>query len=189
MGYTLSLHKLTPETLDLIIAIQKDIYSGVANCDGSINFIDSLNDDTINYYIVYGDSIPVGMAGMYYYKDDPDNAWLGWFGIMSRYRRQQVGTEALHVYESLCRTKKFKYSRVLLDNYIESRDKYVLEFFISNGYIFEEYHNDYDPASFIVPTLILSKSLDEDEDVPLWDNKYINLTEQIEKQRDKDGDF
>ena len=45
----------------------------------------------MDYYIVYLENIPIGVTGIYSYNEYPENAWLGWFGILKEYRNNGYG--------------------------------------------------------------------------------------------------
>ena len=44
----------------------------------------------MDYYIVFHNDIPIGVTGIYSYHEYPDDAWLGWFGILDKYRNKYV---------------------------------------------------------------------------------------------------
>ena len=51
--------------------------------------------DYANYYLVYDNKELVGITGIYVYKDYPDEAWLGWFGVMPEKRNKGYGRRIL----------------------------------------------------------------------------------------------
>lgn len=44
----------------------------------------------MDYYIVFHNDIPIGVTGIYSYHEYPDDAWLGWFGILDKYRNKRL---------------------------------------------------------------------------------------------------
>lgn len=72
--------KLNTDNLDLICKIQNTIFPLE---DGRQNFIEQINKAAYrkeqDYYIVYLESEPIGVTGIYSYHEYPDDAWLGWF--------------------------------------------------------------------------------------------------------------
>ena len=63
--------------------------------DARQNFIEQINKDPyrkeMDYYIVYNGDVPVGVTGIYSYHEYPETAWLGWFGILEKYRNNGFG--------------------------------------------------------------------------------------------------
>lgn len=57
----------------------------------------------------------VGITGLYYYPGDRDNAWLGWFGIRKPFRRQQLGSTAMRLFEEMAVARGYQYARLYTD--------------------------------------------------------------------------
>ena len=178
----LVLQRITAYNLELAVSLQHEIFP-IPNCDARQNYIDSMSkEENLEYYLIYNNEICVGITGIYQCKSDPDSAWLGWFGIKKEYRQKHFGTGAMKLFEELAIERGYKYARV----YTDAIDNDVaIAFYRANGYKSEEYNNEDDPACIDNKVLIFSKSLIQGE-VPLWNNRNIYLTEQMEKQSVKD---
>ena len=127
-------------------------------------------DDHVKYYLAKKDDEFVGITGIYYY--DLDNAWLGWFGILTEFRNRGLGRELLKKTIDLATTMNFKYIRLYTD-FVDNHNAinlYEEEGFIGEKYILEKLSYD---------CRIYSKGL-VDDSVGLWNNKNLNLSYQSE---------
>ncbi|MBQ9046289.1 MAG: GNAT family N-acetyltransferase [Solobacterium sp.] len=168
--------KITESNLQYAISLQEAMFPGES---ARLNYEDGIYGRApYDYYLIYDDEVCVGFIGLYQYPEDNESAWLGWFGILEEYRKHHYGTEALKMFEDLARSKNYKYARLYTD---EADNDAAIAFYEYNGYTSEKYLNPEDPVCYKFPTLIFSKSLC-DEPVPLWNNRSIHLTEQVEKQ-------
>nr|MCR5307674.1 GNAT family N-acetyltransferase [bacterium] len=111
--------------------------------------------------------------------NDKDNAWLGFFGIKEDYRDKGYGKKSLKLTEEYAKSAGFKYMRLFTDKLDNEK---AISFYEANGYSFEDYDCDKEELKDEFNVVIGSKSLC-DEEVPLWDNKFINLTKQTYKQQ------
>ena len=84
--------KIEQDNLDLACEVQNKIFPEE---DAMQNFIEQINKDPyrkeMDYYIVYIENTPIGVTGIYSYNEYPENAWLGWFGILKEYRNNGYG--------------------------------------------------------------------------------------------------
>ena len=127
-------------------------------------------DDHVKYYLAKKDNNYVGITGIYYY--DFDNAWLGWFGILSKFRNRGLGRELLRKTVDLASTMNFKYMRLYTD-FVDNHNAinlYEEEGFIGEKYTLEELSYD---------CRIYSKALIDDH-ISFWNNKDLNLSYQSE---------
>lgn len=161
------------------IDIQRKIFSG----DGMINILASLDrdlfisvsgihyiDDHIKYYLVCDGDVKVGIVGLYYYPDDDESMWLGWFGVLSEYRGRGYGRVILNwaMNEVLRCGRKYLRLYTDKDENIEAIKLYEKLGFIGEKYISEEL--DYN-------CYIYSKSV-VGNDIELWNNRYLGLKNQ-----------
>lgn len=159
------------------VAFQNEIFP---HNDGYRNYYESVNGlRDATYYIAYLNEEMVGLCGIYFEPVDLESAWLGWFGVKKAYRRQHLGEKIIAFHEQLARSKGYKYSRLFTD---KNDNEVAIAFYKKMGYQEEEYINPDDPISLSMQVLIFSKSL-SDEPCPSWDNRTINLTKQVEKER------
>ena len=84
--------KLTYDNLDIATKIQNEIFPEE---DGRTNYIEAIEKDSyrkeMEYYIAYVNDKPVGVTGLYVYHEYPTDAWLGWFGVLEKYRNHGYG--------------------------------------------------------------------------------------------------
>lgn len=143
------------------------------------NYYDSLDDNSnANYFLVYQLAECVGITGLYSYTDDKDNGWVAFFGLKEEYRGKGIGKEMLELTEDYAREHGFKYLRLFTDKY-DNLD--AINFYKSNGFIFEDYNCKKEELKDMFKVVIGSKPL-IGKKVPKWDNKYLNITKQIIKQ-------
>lgn len=172
----MTLERVTQQNIDLAVRIQEELFPGES---GRANFEESLESDSgYAYYLIYEDGTCAGVIGLYRYGEDPKSAWLGWFGIREDFRRKHLGTEALKRFEEMTRKDGYRFARLYTD--AQNNDA-AIAFYKANRYFCEPYENPQDPASLRYRTVIFSKPLFPEELV-LWNNRSIHLTEQIAKQ-------
>ena len=170
------LERITGKSIGYGIEIQKELFPEES---GRVNLEESLEEGSdYSYYLLYEGENCIGIIGLYSYPEDPESAWLGWFGIREAYRRKHFGTKALKAFEDLAVSTGYRYARLYTD---EEDNDAALSFYRANGYVLEPYRNKDDPACLEYRTVIFSKSLTEKPLVP-WGSRTIHLTEQIRKQ-------
>lgn len=171
--------KITRDNLELACKIQNTIFPLE---DARENFIEQINNapyrKEMDYYIVYLDDTPVGVTGIYAYHEYPEDAWLGWFGILEEYRHNGFGGKVLDKTISLAKEKGYKNFRLYTDEDAKSAHK----LYESRGMRKELYDNKDDENKYYDGKIyIYSRSL-TDKDVELWNNKILGLKEQGEKE-------
>ena len=175
----MTLDRITESNLSYALAIQEELFPGES---AKTNYEDSLVDSSsYEYYLIYEDGICAGIIGLYSYPEDPDSAWLGWFGIREDFRRKHLGSRALTWFEEMAVAKGYRFARLYTD---ATDNDAAIAFYKANGYTCESYLNLQDPACIQYPSLIFSKPLASDTLVP-WSSRSIHLTEQIAKQQKK----
>ena len=168
--------RVTEENLDFAVHLQNTLFP---DYNGEANYIDSLSGKTDSeYYLVYDKDTVIGITGLYTYPSDPDSAWLGWFGILEKFRRRHYGRETIRLFEKAARSRGFSHTRIYTDRYDNDT---AIAFYTSCGYTSEIYDNPDDPACYEYPMLIFSKPLNGTEVIP-WNSRNINLGEQMEKE-------
>lgn len=176
----MTLIRITEDNIAYAMSVQNELFPGES---ARANFEESLDGTTdYEYYLLYYDGVCVGVIGIYQYPEEPDSAWLGWFGIREEYRRKHLGSTALKIYEEMASERGYRFARLYTD--AEQNDT-AIAFYKANGYVGEPYLNSQDPACKEYKTLIFSKPLTDDPLV-LWNSRNIHLTEQIARQRKYD---
>lgn len=172
----LTLERITENNLEDAVRIQEELFPGES---ARTNYTESLSDTSgYAYYLIEKNGVRVGIIGIYRYPEDPESAWLGWFGVREGYRRNRIGSQALCMFEEMASARGYRFARLYTD--AENND-IAIAFYKANGYTCEPYENAQDPAAADHKTLIFSKPLTNGPPV-LWNNRSIHLTEQIEKQ-------
>lgn len=179
MNNEIRFEKITNSNLELACKIQNEIFPEE---DGRQNYLEQINQDSyrkeIDYYIVYHENTPIGVTGIYSYHEYPENAWLGWFGILEKYRNRGYGGIVLDKTITLAKEKNYKNFRLYTDEY--AKDAHRL--YSSRGLIKEVYDNEDDKDEFFDAEIyIYSISLTTDK-IELWNNKILGLKEQGVKE-------
>lgn len=176
----LKIRKVNKSNLEIAVAVHKAIFP---KYNARQNFLDSFEASSIyRYYLIMDNNEKkyIGIFGIYSLEIDKDSAWLGWFGVLSAYRRKHYGSYMLHKFEEIAKKSGYKYCRLYTDF---CEENIAISFYKKNGYSFENYINENDPSSFDFPLIIGSKSLWNNK-ITKWNNRNINLTSQIFKQLD-----
>lgn len=172
----LKYHVITNENYEIALEIQNKIFPKYS---AKTNYLEAIENITSNvYYLLFNGIEYVGVSGVYSYNIDPKSAWLGWFGIIEKYRKQGYGSEALLQFEKTARENGYKFTRLYTDKY---NNDMALNFYKKRGYSFEDYVNIDDEASLDFPIMIGSKALEDDKIEP-WNDRNIEFTEQLTKQ-------
>lgn len=170
---------ITESNLDLAVKVQNEIFPEE---DGKQNFIDSINKDPyrkeLTYYLVFDGDTPVGVSGLYSYHEYPDDSWLGWYGVLEKYRGKGYGSKIFDHFEKTSKEKGYKSIRLYTDI---NMYKDAINLYYKKGMISEKYENEKEDESTRKTTLIFSKSL-TDKETELWNNKYLELIDQSEKE-------
>ena len=169
--------KITKENLELGLKIQNDIFpteSAKEQYNLSINGTDDFL--IMEYYIVYSkDDLDncdaIGVTGLYVYKNFPDDVWVGYYGVISKYRNKGYGTQILIDTEEMARSKMYKHLR-LYTNKILFNDAYRL--YKRLGFTEEKYTNFPHKLGDVIMEneVVFSKNL-VGREVELWDNRLI----------------
>lgn len=164
--------------LELAIKIQNAIFPLE---DGRKNYVEGINHDSyrkeIVNYIVYDNTIPVGVVGLYSYNEYPNDAWLSWFGVLQEYRQKGYGSKIFDFFENLSLEKGYTSIRVYTD---DEFDKAIL-LYEKKKMIKEFYKNELENEKINDCTIIYSKSLTKKK-TEKWNNKFLGLTMQSEKE-------
>jgi GNAT superfamily N-acetyltransferase len=119
------------------------------------------------------DSQCVGIVGLYAFFDYPKDAWLDWFGVLPKYRREGMGKVILNFAKTQAKKNGFETLRLWTD---DSDNRDAIEFYKKNGMQIEQYENPDDVHYQDGNTVILSISL-TDKTLIHWSNKKIYLKE------------
>ena len=118
--------------------------------------------------------MPVGVTGIYEILEYPDTVWLSWFGIKKEYRKLGYGKQILDYTIKTAKENNKKYLRLYT---FEIWNNEAQAFYKRNMDLGEYYYNEKEHKDiFEGKPKIFSISLC-DEKVELWDNKFINISE------------
>lgn len=70
--------------------------------------------------------------GIFIMPQEPVSAWLGWFGILEKYRRRGYGSLALEMFEAEARKRGYLFARLYTGRFHNDAAK---AFYEINGYI------------------------------------------------------
>lgn len=125
-------------------------------------------------YIAYMGNMPVGVTEIYEIPEYTDTVWLSWFGIKKEYRKLGYGKQIFDYTIEMAKALNKKYLRLYT---FEIWNNEAQEFYKRNMDLGEYYYNEKEHKDiFEGKPKIFSISLC-DEKVELWDNKFINISE------------
>ncbi len=170
---------VTYDNLELAVKIQNSIFPFE---DGKQNYIEGITNDPyrkeMENYIVYNSDIPVGIVGLYSYNEYPSDAWLSWFGVLEEYRGCGYGGRIFDFFLNLAKSKGYSSVRVYTDDGFDS----AIHLYTKKKMLKEKYSNELESEEINNETIIFSKSLTQ-EKIKKWDNKFLQLTIQAEKEK------
>ncbi len=170
--------EVNTDNLELAVKIQNAIFPDE---DGRQNYIEGITNDPYRKemvnYIVYDGEIPIGVVGLYSYNEYPDDSWLSWFGVLEEYRKKGYASTIFDFFEHIAKEKGYTSIRVYTD---ETFDK-AINLYEKKGMTKEYYSNELENDFINNTTIIYSKSLIK-EKVEKWNNKFLGLTAQSEKE-------
>lgn len=171
--------RIVNSNLEVACKIQNEIFPEE---DARQNFIDQINNDPyrkeLDYRIVYLDETPIGITGIYSYNEYPNDAWLGWFGILKEYRKFGYGGKVLDMKINLAKEKGYKNFRLYTDEYAKDAHK----LYESRGLTKDLYDRTDDKDEYFIADIYKYSICLTDEKVSLWNNKFLGLKEQSEKE-------
>lgn len=180
---SLAYEKITKDNLGEAVSVQNTIFP---HENGKQNFIDSINGADYRreliFWLVYLDKTPIGVTGLYAYNEYPHDAWMGWFGVLPKYRGKGYGGQIFDFFEREARQRGYENIRLYTDS-LENSD--AVGFYEKKGMVSEEYSNPEDIFHATGKILIFSKSLNNSP-VEKWDNKFLNLSGQENRQNKSD---
>ncbi|MCI8461202.1 MAG: GNAT family N-acetyltransferase [Bacilli bacterium] len=175
----LRFEEVNRDNLEIAVKVQNEIFP-LEN--GRDNFIEGIQNnpyrkEMINF-ITYTDEEPVGVVGLYSYNEYPNDAWLSWFGVLDKYRNRGYGSLMFNFFEDLAKKKGYTAVRV----YTSAEFEDAIKLYQNKGMISERYSNELECSEINEETIIFSKSL-TNKKIDLWNNKFLELTAQIEKEK------
>lgn len=162
--------KINSENLDLAIKVQNEIFpeeNGAINLKLSIdkNLIKEIFGDikkyreTSNYWLCKYQNKIIGITGIYSYFEYPNDAWVGWFGVLSEHRGLGFGKQILIWTMSQAKKMGFKNLRLYTDL---DNNKTAVELYRKVNMIEESYlGEDMSPEKIIIFSKSLSSSKTE----------------------------
>lgn len=171
--------EVTTDNLDLAVSIQNQIFPGE---DGRQNYIEGITNDPyrkeMTNYIVYLNDTPIGVVGLYSYNEYPNSAWLSWYGVLKEYRNHGYGSLIFDFFSELSLKKGYTSIHVYTDDEFDK----AIKLYEKKGMKRESYQNELESDYINSTTIIFSKSLVKDK-IEKWNNKFLGLTAQSEKEK------
>lgn len=179
MKHKLTYEKVTEKNIEKALKIQRRLFpleNGEDDLKESINKSKKYYKH-LEYYLVHNGKFYIGITGIYSYNEYPDDAWIGWFGVLPAFRRMGYGTEIFEYTHNLAIKMGFKYLRV----YADDKYDFVATKFYTKMQMFKEYYTKEKYIGYLVGNLVIfSLSLLQKEIVP-WDNKNLFLKDHVNK--------
>lgn len=162
------------------IDVQRKIFPSE---DGLLNILASLDrklfiettgldyvDDHVKYFLAYMDNKAIGITGLYYYADHPEEMWIAWFGVLPECRRKGYATTILNwtIQKAIAANKKVIRLYTDAQENVNAINLYTKLGFQGEKYLVEKLSYD---------CYIYSKGLDKDFDIA-WHNRNLGLAYQ-----------
>lgn len=173
MQNNLKFEKVTKKNLVKAIKIQNRIFpleDGVDDLNEAVNKKNKYFD-FLEYYLIQNGEYYVGITGLYSHKEYPEDAWVGWFGILPAFRRQGYGLKAMEYIKQKAKRLGFKALRLYTDEQYNHISTILFEKF---GMTKELYTAEKGKYYQVGDMLIYSISL-TNEPVKPWKNKMLFL--------------
>ena len=138
MKHKLTYEKVTEKNIEKALKIQRRLFpleNGEDDLKESINKSKKYYKH-LEYYLVHDGKFYIGITGIYSYDEYPDDAWIGWFGVLPAFRRMGYGTEIFEYTHNLAINMGFKYLRV----YADDKYDFVATKFYTKMQMFKEYY-------------------------------------------------
>ena len=156
---------------------------------------DSINK--VDYYLMIIDGKDIGITGIYSLKgEDPDDAWVGWFGVDSKIRRQGFGGKLLKETIKLAQNRGNKRLRLWTTGQ-DSDDPKKEQFTTAANNLYDKIGFEMQATMFTydfpgkIPVLIRSYPLDGIRPVPEFQGDYskvfVGCTDAIKEYKGKKG--
>lgn len=134
------------------------------------------NKDYMKYYLVYNEDTVIGVTGLYSNEDinETNSIWLGWFGVLERYRNTGYGKKILldtiEIAKKLTKKYPIRYFRL----YTSERDDKLAQFLYQEIMDIKEYYNNNEDINYDNTCVIYTKALNNNK-IKKWNNKFLNL--------------
>ena len=175
----LRFEKLNKENLKIAAKTQYEIFP---NSSAYLIYKSHIEGKIKEFYttsIAYSDDKPVGVVGLYDIPEYSDTVWLSWFGVLKEYRHMGFGKQLFDYAVEEAKKLNKKFFRLYT---FEIWNSSAQKFYNKNTDMGEYYYNEKEKSKRIFEgkPKIFSKSLC-DEKVSMWNNKYINISEDEEE--------
>lgn len=165
---------LCSENLMIAKGIQKKIFPYEYDNDTLENSLFSVPAYTSQFWLVKKGKKFIGITGIYYYPEYPEDAWLNWFGVVPEVRRKGFGRKIFRRTFAYVRTLGFKTFRLYTD---AKNNEKTLAFYRSLNMLEETYSPQ---KTDFTDILVFSKSCHPFfRKVIPWGNKYLYIQEQL----------
>ena len=118
------------------------------------------NFKRLEYYFGYENNAIIGICGVY--ADQPDECWLGWFGVLPQYRRKGYATAILSLLIKIMKNYGYKVCRIYTD-IVTNKDAVCL-------YTKQGFKQD---SAYLGNIITMSKSLDGVTIAKKWNGKPV----------------
>lgn len=166
---------ISKDNLLLATKIQMQIFSE-EDCAYLHYLYSFINPEAKKYFMVYENREIIGITGIYEdeFTQEADTVWVGWYGVLPKYRGQGYGERILMETIELAAKSGYKFIRL----YTESANVPACRLYDKVMYFKETYCKENIPD-----ILVYSKSLCS-ETCPKFDNKYLGLNLHLKEQEE-----
>lgn len=167
---------------DNIIIASKIQYQIFPNACAYAYYLENINKECLPLeLLVYYDTEPIGVIGLYEIKAFSDTIWISWFGILEKYRNKGIGKKMIEDIKEIAKSYHKKFLRLYT---YEVWNHVAQPFYDKVMEISEYYYNDKENQENIQigRPKIYGISLCN-EKIDYWNNKFINITKEDDIHR------
>ena len=177
----LTIVEINKDNLELAVSIQNQIFpneNGRDELEATVKYGYGGRMRFLKYWIAYLNGEPVGICGITEYFDYPDDCFLGWYGVLDKFRRQGLGRKMFNFCKAEAENLGYKTLRLYTD---EIDNKIAVITYKKYGMFEEVYNNKNDKTIVVGRTLIFSLPLNGNELIK-WNDRMIYLAEEDEAE-------
>lgn len=173
---------VTKKNLEQAITVQNQIFANQGGYDnGIVDLLKGVSNNKpdkdfhfIEHYLAKdGDQI-VGCSGLYSYHNNPQEAWLSWFGVLPAVRKNGYGQQILNASKELAKQKGFTTLRLYTSGKLYPK---ACKLYEKTGFTGEKYTKEILLNLLGVQERIYSISLTENPVKP-WNNQRLHIVRQ-----------
>lgn len=169
---------VTKNNFEQAVATQNAVFADAGKYDnGMIDILKGLSNkpdkefNFIEHYLWEDKQQIVGISGLYSYHNNPQEAWLSWFGVLPDARKKGYGEQILTATKELAKQKGFTALRLYTSGKLYAK---ACKLYEKAGFTGEKYTKELPLNLLGFKEKIYSISL-TDKPVTKWNNQHLHI--------------